>query len=431
MQIMKPDMLPADPLSKVKLLFVEDEPATRLQIASQLSRLVAEVITAVDGSEGLRLFRDKHPDMVLTDISMPVLDGLSLAAIIKRESPDTPVIALTVHSEDQFLRMALDVGFDGYLVKPAEPGSLAPVLFKNARQVLQRRHDEARSRLFSYLLDINPHLIVSASGGMMDYANNTFLQYVGQAGVDSLLSGAPGLISELQVAGSRYLLNDSSWISKLSELSGQLLMVCFSARGEACARENSFWVTSQRFPDLDRVIVTFTDITPLEREREHLLYRANTDSLTGIFNRFKLTEYINAEFVRYQRYKMPVCLIMFDIDFFKQVNDTLGHAVGDNVLMELATIVSRNVRDTDSLGRWGGEEFMILAPLTTLADALELAERLRGTIASSSFPGVDGLTCSFGVAALNAEDTVNSLLGRVDHALYKSKNNGRNRVESA
>jgi diguanylate cyclase (GGDEF)-like protein len=206
---------------------------------------------------------------------------------------------------------------------------------------------------------------------------------------------------------------------------------CFSTPGAECSAENFFWVTSRYFPELDRDIVTFTDITALERERVQLLYRATTDSLTGVSNRSKLTDYIHAEHARFRRYKVPMSLIMFDIDHFKTINDTLGHAVGDQVLSALATVVLHSMRDTDMLGRWGGEEFMVLAPLTTLKDAREFSERLRETIAASPMPGVPQLTCSFGVAEIRNGESLDSLFNRVDAALYRAKNNGRNRVESA
>jgi len=122
---------------------------------------------------------------------------------------------------------------------------------------------------------------------------------------------------------------------------------------------------------------------------------------------------------------------MFDIDHFKNINDTHGHTVGDLVLADLAALVQHAIRDTDTLGRWGGEEFMILTPVTTLIDALEFAERLREGIESKFFPVAGQLTCSFGVAEATEGESLEALFHRVDKALYKAKHNGRNRVETA
>lgn len=431
MPLRKAPLSPTETLSRISLLLVEDDAFTREQLGRLLSRTVDVVHPAADGSEALRLFRELQPDMVLTDINMPVMDGLSMAAIMKTESPDTPIIAVTAHNEEHFLQKAIEVGIDGYVSKPIDPDALIPVLFKNASFVLQRNQEEARNQLVSYLLDINPHLIISSEHGRVDYANQTFLQFVGQDSLETLFAGARGAMNEIHVAGVRYHLSDFSWISELRMLPDHQHTACFSASGEECVAENTFWVTARRFGDLDRDIVTFTDITPLERERVQLLYRATTDSLTGVSNRFKLAEYISAEHARFRRYKMPMSLIMFDIDHFKNINDTHGHTVGDLVLVELAALVRRAIRDTDTLGRWGGEEFMILTPVTTLVDALEFAERLREDIESTSFPLAGQLTCSFGVAESAEGESLESLLNRVDKALYKAKNNGRNRVETA
>jgi diguanylate cyclase (GGDEF)-like protein len=422
---------PTGLLSRISILVVEDEAATRLELAGHLSRLAGRVFTAADGSDGLRSFREHRPDMVVTDLVMPEMDGLSMAAIIKSESPDTPVVAVTAHSEKHLLLKVIEVGIDGYLLKPVVPEELAAVLFKNARHILNRKQEEARSLLISYLLDINPHFILSALNGKVDYANKTFLQYVGHEDLAELLAGMPGTMNELHVGGARHALADFSWIGRLRALPGQQHTACFSASGEECAAENTFRVTTRHFAGLDRDVVTFTDITPLERERLKLLRHATTDSLTGVANRYKLGEAIAAEHSRFKRYKMPMCLIMFDIDHFKAVNDTLGHAAGDKALSELAQVVMHNIRDTDQVGRWGGEEFMILAPLTTLDDAFEFSDRLRAIIESTPFTGLERLTCSFGVAELAENEPVDSILERVDAALYKAKNNGRNRVESA
>jgi two-component system, cell cycle response regulator len=431
MSLLKDHIPPEQTLSRLSLLIVEDDPVTLLLLQKQLTPFMKTVLSATDGSEGLKVFRESHPDMILADINMPVLDGLSMAAIIKAEAPDTPIIALTAHNEEKILQKAIEVGMDGYIVKPVDIDILMPVLFKNARHVLHRKQEAARAQLFSYLLDINPHFIISTVSGMIDYANKTFLHFLGHETLESLLSGKSCSLNEVHVNGTRYPLCDFSWIPRLRGLPEIQHTACFSPPGAGCSAENFFWVTSRYFPELDRDIVTFTDITALERERVQLLYRATTDSLTGVSNRSKLTDYIHTEHARFRRYNVPMSLIMFDIDHFKAINDTLGHAVGDQVLTALATVVLHGMRDTDILGRWGGEEFMILAPLTILADAREFSERLRETVAASPMPGVPQLTCSFGVAEIRKGESLDSLLNRVDAALYRAKNNGRNRVETA
>jgi diguanylate cyclase (GGDEF)-like protein len=120
---------------------------------------------------------------------------------------------------------------------------------------------------------------------------------------------------------------------------------------------------------------------------------------------------------------------MFDIDHFKFVNDTYGHQAGDAVLKETAKLISKHIRDADLLARYGGEEFMILTPHTDRENAFMLAKKLRETVRTARFNGVQHITCSFGVAQFHSSDTIDSFLKRIDDALYRAKNNGRDRVE--
>jgi diguanylate cyclase (GGDEF)-like protein len=153
------------------------------------------------------------------------------------------------------------------------------------------------------------------------------------------------------------------------------------------------------------------------------------DRLTGLYNRRKLDESLDQEIERAARYNRPLSVIMLDLDHFKKVNDTCGHPAGDAVLVEAAVRLKKALRANDTVGRWGGEEFLIFCPETALTAAVGLAERLRQTFADQDFPEAGCLTASFGVAAYRSEDLPNKLLSRADNALYRAKNNGRNRVE--
>ena len=163
---------------------------------------------------------------------------------------------------------------------------------------------------------------------------------------------------------------------------------------------------------------------------EHL---ASTDVLTGISNRRKLLDELETEFLRTQRLHHGFAVLMLDIDKFKAVNDTHGHAAGDVVIQRVAAISARLIRHVDSIGRWGGEEFVVLLREQTLGDALLIAERIRQAIADApvqvSPDSTLPVTCSVGVAVLNATDaSVQSVVDRADQALYQAKNAGRNRV---
>ena len=156
---------------------------------------------------------------------------------------------------------------------------------------------------------------------------------------------------------------------------------------------------------------------------------ANTDFLTGTSNRRHLYEVLEKEVEWASRSGKPLALIMFDLDHFKQINDTYGHDTGDELLKSVASLVGQNLRKSDWFGRWGGEEFLILAPETTLEKAQSLADRSKLAIETESFK-VDVLTASFGVVTYRPGETAKTLLKRADKALYRAKENGRNRVET-
>jgi len=168
------------------------------------------------------------------------------------------------------------------------------------------------------------------------------------------------------------------------------------------------------------------------RQQQHtskaLKILATTDPLTQIANRHKLNMVMEILIHRSQRYDLPLSLIFFDIDNFKDVNDKLGHETGDEILVELSALVTTTIRSADLFARWGGEEFIIVLPETNHTQAKALAEKLRHIIEEHHFVITARMTCSFGVTQLHKDDNEASLLKRVDTALYSAKDSGRNRV---
>lgn len=169
----------------------------------------------------------------------------------------------------------------------------------------------------------------------------------------------------------------------------------------------------------------------LQELARDLRFQATTDHLTGLSNRLKFNQALAAEMSRSIRYGTPLSLVLYDVDHFKTVNDTYGHQIGDKVLIQLSRLVQSLLRDTDLLARWGGEEFVILIPGSDGGMAYQVAEKLRKAIEQVRFDGMGGVTCSFGVAQYEYGEAAETLISRMDGALYRSKLNGRNRVELA
>jgi len=158
---------------------------------------------------------------------------------------------------------------------------------------------------------------------------------------------------------------------------------------------------------------------------------AGTDKLTGAWNRRRLEEAVNSELERMQRYGHPLSLLVLDIDLFKHVNDNYGHAAGDRLLVELSGRIRSVLRSTDSLTRWGGEEFVVLCPNTALPMAAVFAERLRGAIARTDFSVGESATVSIGAAECLPGETWELWFHRADAMLLRAKASGRNQVRVA
>jgi diguanylate cyclase (GGDEF)-like protein/PAS domain S-box-containing protein len=183
--------------------------------------------------------------------------------------------------------------------------------------------------------------------------------------------------------------------------------------------------------ELTRIIESHRDITERIETETQLRELAATDGLTKVYNRTKFDEELQIRFDLSRASHQLLGLIMLDIDHFKQINDTHGHDVGDLALKELVQVLRNHIRKKDLLARWGGEEFMLLTSGISLADLETMAEHLRASVEKHTFPMVGRVTASFGVTLLAHQDSIESLLKRVDSALYQSKLKGRNRVTLA
>lgn len=169
--------------------------------------------------------------------------------------------------------------------------------------------------------------------------------------------------------------------------------------------------------------------TELKAVNKKLVHMSKNDQLTGLPNRYYLHEAFQEALQTYHRYQHQFSVIIIDIDYFKKVNDTHGHVVGDEVIKKIADMLSDNLRDTDIVGRWGGEEFLIVCPETDNAGAKAVAEHMRQLIADADFglkPG--NITASFGVTEYNKNESVDDCIKRADMALYRAKELGRNKT---
>lgn len=170
------------------------------------------------------------------------------------------------------------------------------------------------------------------------------------------------------------------------------------------------------------------DVTKYKKMEEELRLLSVTDSLTNVYNRRYFMQKLQEEIERAKRSDREFSLIMLDIDRFKSINDKFGHNAGDLVLKNITELIKSRIRKTDTLARWGGEEFLLLLPDTPVKNAVRLAEELRDNLSRLNIPGIGNVTASFGVAGYRAGDTIDALLQRADDSMYEAKAAGRNCV---
>ncbi|WP_147290585.1 transporter substrate-binding domain-containing diguanylate cyclase [Marinomonas piezotolerans] len=167
----------------------------------------------------------------------------------------------------------------------------------------------------------------------------------------------------------------------------------------------------------------------LEEQNKIFKKQSITDALTGLYNRLKLDEELSCAIAQSDDTKRNFAVILLDIDYFKRMNDQCGHLIGDELLKALSSLMISTLSKGEILGRWGGEEFLIISPDTDLQTGEKLAEQLRERIAAHVFPAGKTFSVSIGVAVYQPGETADALIGRVDKALYRAKKQGRNRVE--
>ena len=287
---------------------------------------------------------------------------------------------------------------------------------------LQNRLSDAFFQIKKYTDVVNRHVMTSST----DREGNILK-------ISSALEARIGYRADEILGQSFSIVRHPDTPGELYEEMWQTLLHGKTWRGEIQNRSKDgdcYWLKSVITPDFDRTgeIVGFTSISEDVSDKKQIEMLSITDGLTGLANRRRLDQLVEEAIGRFDRYGRPFAVVMLDVDHFKQVNDRFGHKVGDGVLVEIATLVRSNARQTDSVSRWGGEEFVIVCSETPIDAAMTLAEKLRMIIEEHAFAGAKSVTASFGVTAYQSGDTADGVFLRVDEALYRAKGEGRNCV---
>lgn len=226
--------------------------------------------------------------------------------------------------------------------------------------------------------------------------------------------------------GKHQLLNSTMVVAALKEVDTPISFID--------KKQNSQNISLQKHAQIIARLVHFICRVSeeLAQSNEALDRISKTDKLTNLNNRMFLDAELNRNIFlsakSSRKKEKTFSILLLDIDFFKKINDTYGHLVGDDVLINLAILLKNSLRPTDIVGRWGGEEFLIIIPESNFTIAMNVAEKIRKNVEDYSFSSNLKLTCSIGVSSFQSTDTPHSILSRVDRALYIAKNNGRNRI---
>jgi two-component system cell cycle response regulator len=447
-----------------RVLVVDDILSNVKLLEAKLTAEYFEVITAFNGLECLSKM-DGAPDIVLLDVMMPGMDGFEVCRRIK-SNPKTahvPVVMVTALDQPSDRVAGLDAGADDFLTKPVDDAAL----FARVRSLvrLKMMTDELRMRESTGqgmgLIDPAEILTENNQSGRIlvieDRAESVAWFSSALAPVHEVFSADTFEEALVRVKGGDFDLivvslgmrgfDGLRLCSQLRSLpEGRhvpILVVVSDGDRRKLTQALEMGVNDYLTRPVDKNELVARVRTQLRKKRyadrlrhnvQLSLEMAITDQLTGLHNRRYMSRHLDTLMADAQKNGRPLTFVIMDIDFFKQVNDTYGHDIGDEVLKEFASRINANVRGIDLACRYGGEEFVVAMPDTDMAFAYNIAERLRHSIETtpvkiSRDPGYLNITISIGIAKAEGEsDTAEQLLHRADQALYRAKRTGRNKV---
>jgi two-component system cell cycle response regulator len=451
-----------------RILVVDDVDVNVRLLEAKLSSEYFTVLTASSGEAALHAVRTEHPDIVLLDVMMPEMDGFEVCRRLKADArtADIPVIMVTALSEVSDRVHGLECGADDFLTKPVNDVAL----FARVRSLVRLKRITEEWRLREEVYGRFDHLIggtrasENTSPGRIvlweesAFAGDRMAEILRPIAAEVARPNTPEELRDLVSSGVDLVILSLSGQRDVLRLLAQLratetsrlVPILLVADGEELprlAKGLDLGATDYIVRPIDRNELIARARTQIRRKRmqdglldnyQRSLALALIDPLTSVYNRRYLMAHLDELMSRTAEGHAGPSLLMLDIDYFKRVNDTHGHAGGDAVLRDVAARIQRHVRGFDLVARFGGEEFVVVMPDTGLPVATMVAERLRNMIGDEPVTQGDGapaisVTVSIGIAVSRESggDSATALLQRADKALYGAKASGRNCVYSS
>lgn len=416
----------ADLMKNISVLYVEDDADIRRHLAEFLRRRVGKLYIAANGQEGLELWRQHRPEVVVTDIMMPVMGGLKMAELIQRENPSVPIIVTTALNETESFLKAIDLGIDKYVIKPINTELLLHAIQKSAWGVKAGLEIQLAATVFDASSDA---IIITDSENRIISVNAAFCEITGYSAQD-VIGQTPEILNSgrhdigFYHAMWRDLVETGRWSGEVWNR---------RKNGEIFAELLTINAVKNYRGEISHYVSIFADITEHKQTEEHMRHLAHYDALTNLPNRTLFNDRLGQALINAQRDNGKAAVMFLDLDRFKNINDTLGHGIGDLLLQEVAVRLTGCVRQGDTVSRLGGDEFVVLLPeLNDEKDARLVAQKLLN---AAVFPMVlEGhelhISASIGISyypmdGANAE----ALMKNADVAMYRAKEEGRNNFQ--
>ena len=428
-------------LKTLNILYVEDEIIIRKQLAQFLNRRCANLYIGTNGKEGLAIFEKSPPDMVISDVLMPEMDGLKMGEAMRAINPKIPIILTTAFEEPRYFHRAIDLNIDKYVVKPIDLSILETALLKCARTLrtelalheLQQRTAELveLQRIAAVVFEAQEGMFVTDANTTVLRVNKAFSDITGYP-QEEIVGKTPHVLSSGRQNCHFY---EGMWngINQDGHWKGEI----WNKRKNGEIYPENICITAVKDDDgnVTNYVATFADITTNKAIADEIERLAFYDPLTNLPNRRLLFDRLQIAFASNKRNGKKGAVLFIDMDNFKNINDTLGHDMGDLLLKEVAQRLHHCVRDCDTVARFGGDEFVIM--LTNLKEgdddatnqAKIIGQKILITLNEPYKLGTHDYssTPSIGVAIFTGHElSIDDPIKKADTAMYQAKTAGRN-----